>query len=523
MAPLKLFPAQESHVDRLVELAARNPVFMDLSMLGTGKTYTSSALALRLAKEQGLCARGVIVIANVSILPKWHHMAKAHGIPILHALSYAAVRGRRDCSASNGLLIRTDIETLHRTRKGDYLVVKEVLYDLTETCKKLIDDGVLLILDEVQNIKNHGSDQHTSCCALLRAVCASKNSRAILMSGSPIDKEEQVAPMLQAMGLLGSHTSLCTYDIGQRVYDYGGMRHLLTQCEKLPLFSSALKENAELAHAIRSYQNARSCLRAAYLLFQKVVKPSLCAAMLPPQESKEATLHKYNGMFKLEDKETRRAIACAIEHLAEAAKYNLESNTVQKQDAKSMGEITVALKEIETLKVDTFHRLAHETLTKDPHAKVVVCLNYHESIRRLKDLLGNYKPLVMTGNNTVEERQRIIDAFQRPDDTHRVLIGNLTVMSTGIDLDDKHGGRPRTCFVSPMFGTITLYQLGHRFKRLDTHVDACAHLYMVYIEGLLEANIINALIRKGMIMKETVQEQADIGVVFPCDYPTFEE
>lgn len=528
MAPLNLFPEQESHVQRLVELAFdQNPVIMDLSMLGAGKTYTASSLALRM-KDMGYCDAGVIVITNVSTVSKWQQMKAKYGIPVLDVVSYAAIRGRKGSKSSNhGLLVRKDYtEEILVKKTGAVKTLARVSYDVTVKFKELASKGVLLILDEVQNIKNVGSDQAKACCALLWEIARGGlggNSRGLLMSGSPIDKEEHTLSMVYALGILPPDMPLYKYNASYREYDFRGIKYVL---DKYHVSGGDKIDGLEWDW---DSLDGSGCHALLYKIFQTIIKPRLSTAMISacPKDVDGPVLNKYNGMFKLDDEEAMQQLSAAVGMLAEAVRYNPETGELAGNisfDADSMCNITQALMEIEQLKVDTFVRLARKDLESDPQRKVVLCFNYSKSIEIARKALSEYRPLIMTGSNSVGSRHEIIQRFQAADPTRdRLLIGNLTVLSTGIDLDDKRGGWPRTCLVSPMFGTITLYQLGHRFHRLDTHPTARTDMYMVYIQGVPEDNIIKALQRKGAIMKETVKEQAEAGVVFPCDYPEYIE
>ena len=126
--------------------------------------------------------------------------------------------------------------------------------------------------------------------------------------------------------------------------------------------------------------------------------------------------------------------------------------------------------------------------------------------------------LVLDGRVAKEARARVIDMFQQPDLERRLLIGNMHVCSTGIDLDDKHGAFPRLCIASPNYSTITIHQLGHRFLRLDTK--GSSEVRMFYIREARELPVLTALAKKGGVMKDTTEEQVKGGVLFPCDYPS---
>jgi hypothetical protein len=174
-----------------------------------------------------------------------------------------------------------------------------------------------------------------------------------------------------------------------------------------------------------------------------------------------------------------------------------------------------------------FARIARQVL-ESPTAKVVVAVNYSDTITDLKELLSDYDPLVLVGSTTEAGRKHVLDQFQTPSTEKRLLLCNQSVASTGIDLDDKHGGFKRTCLVSPNYSTITSFQLGHRFQRMDTKSDADVHFVFAKrpegtreaSEDIIELKVLHALSRKSQIMRET---SGEIGIVFPGDHPEWLE
>ena len=157
----------------------------------------------------------------------------------------------------------------------------------------------------------------------------------------------------------------------------------------------------------------------------------------------------------------------------------------------------------------------NDYLRTHPNSKLVACVNYKDSIRELKQELVEFVPLVLDGRVPKEARAEVIDKFQRPDLEWQLLIRNVHVCSTGIDLDNKHGSFPRLCIVSPFYSTLTIHQLGHRFLRLDT--EGSSELRMFYIQQATELPVLRALAKKGGVCTE---EQVKAGVLFPCDYPS---
>lgn len=116
-----------------------------------------------------------------------------------------------------------------------------------------------------------------------------------------------------------------------------------------------------------------------------------------------------------------------------------------------MTGITRGLQVIETGKINLFRDVAIEALDGHPQQKVVIAVNFTETINDLKKIFEDlgHSVLVLNGSVSSDGRARVMNQFQTPSTEHRILLANQSVISTGIDLDDKHGSFPRICFVSP--------------------------------------------------------------------------
>ena len=86
---ISLYPSQISHFERIKVLHETFPFALDLSMLGSGKTYTATFLALNQKYKH------VIVICPVSVAPKWKHMKDEYGLPLDAVLSYQGLRSNK--------------------------------------------------------------------------------------------------------------------------------------------------------------------------------------------------------------------------------------------------------------------------------------------------------------------------------------------------------------------------------------------------------------------------------------------
>ncbi|GAQ92445.1 hypothetical protein KFL_010150030 [Klebsormidium nitens] len=507
---ITLFPSQVVHAERLIRVLERSPYALDFSQMGLGKTYTGSHIALTMGFLH------VILVAPVSVQPKWNDMRVRYGVPITENISFCSIRSVRNKQPSHGLLSRRDFKVEIR-KNNEVREISKTDFRVTDKFREFVREGALLLVDEIQFIKNVTA-QTSACQALVRTIVDSfeqgGRSRVLMLSGSPLDKEEQVATLFRTLNLMQGN-ELCRYNIGTRTMECTGITDIIEHCKRIDL--EGTEKILRMKHRwwfLNEYNMRRLC----YLLFQDVFKPHLASAM-PPTRS-DATLDKYNGFYDVKNESDRNDLTEGVRALQEAVRYDSGTGRVSYENA-NFGDLTRALVQIEEAKVSTFLRIARDLLMSDEDRKLVICLNYRSSIQKLKAALSWWDPLVLDGTVSKTKRKEIIDAFQAPTHYRRVLIGNVSVCSTGIDLDDKHGGFPRTALVSPNYSTITLYQLCHRFQRLDTKSDASVE--MVYAKHCQELSVLNALARKGGVMKQTTREQVEAGVLFPGDFPRWDE
>ena len=386
--------------------------------------------------------------------------------------------------------------------------VHKVRFEATDEFKQAVDEGVLLVIDECQNLKNI-SAQFEAARSLVKAVKASTRSRCLLLSGSPFDRKEHSVALLKTLGIMVAD-ELAVYDRTSRTSRWTGARQVADCCSDM---------DVETTRYVTSAWHFGSPVEMVYQLFQRVVKPALHSNM--PQPALGHEVKKYNAFYKMDPPEQLPQLIAGINALERVVGYDAAKNSVNFATSgvtNTMGALTTALCNIERAKIPTMTAAYSDFLQTHPNSKLVVCVNYTDSIRELKQELVEFAPLVLDGRVPKEARAEVIDKFQRPDLQWRLLIGNVHVCSTGIDLDDKHGSFPRLCIVSPNYSTLTIHQLGHRFLRLDTK--GSSELQMFYVQQATELPVLTALAKKGGVMKDTTEEQVKAGVLFPCDYPS---
>jgi superfamily II DNA or RNA helicase len=521
--PINLRPCQNEHKNRLIEILQRSPFAFDFSMLGTGKTYTSS----KIYRELGFS--NLVTIVPTSVKAKWRYMEEHHGIEQFASISYCELRSIRLKQPKHKFLVRKDFTSKRHLSDGTTQDVDQCSFTCTNYYLNLVENGLLLVIDEVQNVKNV-SDQLLACRELIRPIVESfekgGNSRVLLLSGSPIDKEVQVIHLYRCLGIMRSEKLRAYNPFTGEMVDQGieEIRDYLYR--KFPArFQKAVKG---LYYEVDYWGTKPKDLeRRCYRWFQHVVKPELASSMPPKvirhNDHQPVTITKQNAFYLMGPSDLH-LLHKGIDRLQKASNFNPLYGTVNHghNGVEALTNIQQALVMIETSKINLMVRIAKSKLSCHPRTKVAICVNYTATIDDLLDLLGEYRPLKLNGSCSSSQRYEILEKFQRPDTDHRLLIGNVTVCSTGIDLDDQDGNYPRFCLVNPNYSAISLYQLSHRFHRAETKSNSTIH-FLFGLSDTTELPILNALAKKGQVMKETTEKQAEFGIVFPGEYPRWEE
>jgi len=179
-----------------------------------------------------------------------------------------------------------------------------------------------------------------------------------------------------------------------------------------------------------------------------------------------------------------------------------------------MQKISKFMMDLERIKLEILIRLTREQLKKK--GKVVVYVNYYNSIKKLKKEFKNYNPLILNGKTKGLERKEIMDKFQEHNNDHRLLIGNTKVGGIGINLHDTHGDFPRTMFIIPTYSILDMHQATGRIYRQGTKSNA--KIYFIY-STFHEKSIINAIAKKTKVLKNITSEE----LLYPDDYQYFLE
>ena len=142
-----LLPTQIGHVEKLQTILEDNSFALDFSSLGSGKTYTGSHIALQLGFQN------VVVICPVLVQSKWKEMQERYNVPVQENLSFCGVRSVKNKQPKHGLLNRQDY-TVEIDQDSSKRYMDKTDFTPTPKLLQMIDVGLLLIIDEMQHLKN---------------------------------------------------------------------------------------------------------------------------------------------------------------------------------------------------------------------------------------------------------------------------------------------------------------------------------------------------------------------------------
>lgn len=136
---------------------------------------------------------------------------------------------------------------------------------------------------------------------------------------------------------------------------------------------------------------------------------------------------------------------------------------------------------------------------------VAVFVNFTDTLRALKELLGDNVSVVYGGQNAAD-REANVQAFQS--NQHRVIICNIAAGGVGVSLHDVHGGHPRMSFISPTFNDKEYVQALGRVHRAGAKTPTVQRVLVA--AKTIEEKIIAKLEEKRMDM-DALHAQPETG------------
>lgn len=496
MEPIVLEPAQLIQEEKIDRILQDGFFYLDTSPMGSGKTEVT----LNEAKKY---FGSILVICPKIMKGFWRSKCELYGIKCHAAISFESLRSIKGSQPKHGLLSRHDYQTVSNLSTGKW----KKYFEPTKRLINLLKEGTLVVFDEVQLIKND-NDQFKACLAVARAAYEYGTSRLALLSATPYDKMECIMQLLHLTCTITMDRLISTHPRTKEI-TLEGLGEMVERCRNI---------NERMTNTIvKKYTvNARNAKNICIDLYNVILKHQINVAM-PPLEIK-ATKRMVNGFFKVE---SRGDFDQKIQDLIEAAEYDAVKQTINMKKLSGFAAMIPALRRIEMIKVPIFVKLAREKLESDPKSKVIIGMNYNDSLDELNRLLADYRPLSLRGEDSDSERDNNVRLFQTSPE-FRLIICNIRVGSFGITLNDTVGDAPRFLLANPLPSLISLYQFIFRVWRYRTASDV--NVIIVYVQGGEEELMIFDLIaRKSDIVRSGICDEISQEIVFPGDFPRYEE
>lgn len=468
-----LYEYQKPHYFRIKDALNKYGYAVDTSIMGSGKTYTTCAIAKRLKIS-------ITVFCPKSVIGVWYDVSKQYDISDIVVYTYAKLRGKNEYLDSN--LIPTD-KWFQR-----------------------LNQGTLLIYDECQNLKNK-TKQFKSALSLAKTMGTNSASKMILLSATPVDKDEQVSRYCKMLGII-KRDKLAYQDI-QRGYVRDGINDLFDYCKLPPQerFMYELNFNKFTKNII------------VKKLFIKYIKPYSFFAMKPPPI--EYPIDIKNGFYNISE-DARELLQRGMNTLAASLNpSNVQdglNGVISQHHQINWGGISKGLSMINRAKVEIIVRITKIEMNK-PNVKVVCMMNFLESIDLCTEALKEYGSLKMIGEMNIKRRNKILHDFNY-DPKYRVLIANTRIASLGISLHDTIGNSPRVMFIIPTYAVMDMHQATRRIYRQGSKSSAVVRF--IYGNQQNENRILTSLARKCNIMREFSDEKLK-DIKYPSEYEPYYE
>ena len=497
---------QSEHLDRLIEMMSIRRSIMDTSSTGCGKTITSLALQMHLDIP-------VIVFCQKTAKGHWLRTAERMGTSIFITSTYESMRVGSNVKGDNPLLpyIRK-VRTQSVTDDGDVIIQDE--YRLTQEWFDLVDDGIMIIFDESQKIKNNNATTtlaHQLILSIVEHKDPNNRSRVLQTSATPFDKQELVVNVMKTFGIY-TNLKMSRNDI-QRGMMYEGFIEIMEKIRKIA-------PHADLSTAEELMSRSGVVKSIKGILFQWYVDyiAPIHTLSMRPLDSKPVLEASYLPIDPI------KGILAGdiIKSMMDIVHYDPETGEIETNlDANTRSKVLTLIHDLEVYKIrDAIVPEARKILTTKSKDKIVIFVNgvSKGQVDIVKNELGKFGVVHIQGDMNVTQRNHNINRFQTQD-TCRVFVSTIGTGASSISLDDTVGDSPRHCFIIPSYSIQNLHQAKGRIDRVTTA--SIPTIKLVYLNlDINEQKLLDALARKTEVYKKTLTNANNEGkIVYPGDYP----
>lgn len=508
-------------------------------VLATSNTGKGKSVMLSWCLQR-MKVKNAIMICTSTLIPMWESYKQKYDLPFLGIISYETLRGvasPEDTVLKHGLLIRKSNGT----------------FQVTDTFKELVEEGLVICADESQKFKNTCDIQKA-----MQAMCTYIFDRRNMLplpseligvyfnSTTPFDMDHHLVNFCYTVGIIKSNC-LIEKETEKRL----GLEELYNFCLTL----DREKTDDIMGTMSMRYKNAEN---VAYRLCIDVFLPKIASFVngkkLPNSEidsiidslvatssfdPTNLTVTEYCDDEPI-NKQTIYNIHCPLNgtekqivrlgysliHPSATAKVkitdemeNIYSDIIDAPSPlRSRSGITHGQMIVHTMKTfSCICPMVKHFLDTVKSSKAIVFLDYKECIAVAVNELQDYGIIVITGDNTTAEREELRLMFQEPNLNYRVLVTMNQISSIGTEYDDKHGGFPRAGFGIQNYIVSNSVQCPGRIGRENTQTNSL-FFYVKYEnedDENLEESVDRNIKEKSRVLREALKNN---GIIPPDSF-----
>lgn len=504
MTEIILTPEQEVHCNSIIQTFFVHRKVLDTSVMGTGKSIVFIEAMRRMRNNN------IIMICPSDMISTWERYGIKYNVNFVRIISYESLRGKQTSMPMNlkhGLLIRNPDDT----------------FEVTDFFRSLVEDGIVLCFDESHRMKNR-NDQQKAAATLTKAIelrytfepYPARFCGSYFISTTQFEKQEHcllfcntcaaifwsefmIDPVTKSMEGLEQFKEYCLFIDREATNKIWGCSKISAKTANDIAYQLCIKVFLpKISHFIKSSENNNKSEDK-----QTIYN---CYIRAPPDIEQIAELT--DQMIHMSTNDTLEIDPELDNRFTEL--FNPETPLSQRSGI-TQGHMTR-----HTLKTKFFIcPLAIKVLETIPNSKVVIFLDYLESIEVAMAELEVYGAIEITGKTKKDERTLLRERFQEPNCNVRVLVTVNQVSALGIELDDKHGGFPRVGISIASYIISNLVQAPGRIDRQLTMSKSLFFFVKFYSELNTEETVTRNIAEKSKVFREALREN---GIIPPTSF-----
>jgi superfamily II DNA or RNA helicase len=502
-----LLQRQITHFHTIINILKTNHYYIDTSPTGSGKTYTTLAVAIATKRK-------LLIVCPKMVKVAWQSAARLSGVKLFDIITYHSITGSKMHSPKN-YLTRKETE-INQDLVPDF----ECKPDILRIWEK---ERVLIVFDEIHVALSENSAQMRSVSTLFRMALSHPSpsgSRMCMLSATVMQKEEFSIPFFRMIGMLPLDLKFVNKNIRTEL-NIKARANLIQMCRN--------KAPEATDRVLDLIPKDATIATLAYQLLHQVIKP-LTQAEMPKPVYKFAQDNKRAFYLTDQNDEASSKLKRLNMALGQISSMNTEETqlTLTEDKMAKMGAIMNKMWDLQKLKVPILVRLIRHRLVITPEAKIVVFSDIIEGLldEIKKELENNgYHILMLTGKQNEQQNEDALEKFNSIDLKYRVILCTTSKGGVGINLHDIDGSRPRYVFMLPSFRVKDMHQAAGRTLREG--IKSNSQLRVVYFavpnDPEYEDRVMASILRKSKVMKDFNLSENKGLIEYPGDYQKYFE